>query len=190
MLLLFSQVVNAVFQTSLLNWKHILPECCSIITLISLKKNQLIHGCLNPAPFPNQPVEKSPKCAFWIDINNASPEVQQVWRCYSEHTRLGFSSVGVRQLTFGIKQISALEYFLLARGQMCTTKGIYAVCCQRKVVSSLNMAVLQKEQDKRVASYIIKSGYRLSNKTVLSCRCVFLGYYFKLSENLKPRTQA
>lgn len=189
MLLLFSQVVNAVFQTSLLNWKHILPECCSIITLISLKKSTypwMSESC----SFPQPTSWKKPKVCILVDINNASPEVQQVWRCYSEHTRLGFSSVGVRQLTFGIKQISALEYFLLARGQMCTTKGIYAVCCQRKVVSSLNMAVLQKEQDKRVASYIIKSGYRLSNKTVHSCPCVFLGYYFKLSENLKPRTQA
>lgn len=54
---------------------------------------------------------------------------------------------------------------------------IYGVCCQGKVVSSLNMAFLQKEEDKHVASPIIKSGYRLSSETVPSCHSVFLGYY-------------
>lgn len=44
----------------------------------------------------------------------------------------------------GIKQISGLEYFLLAQGQVRSFNWIYAVDCHGKVVSSLNMVFLQK----------------------------------------------
>ena len=69
-----------------------------------------------------------------------------------ECARLGLSSVGVRQPVLGIKQISGLEYFLLAQGQVHSFNWIYAVDCQGKVVSSLNMVFLQKEEVKHVAS--------------------------------------
>lgn len=58
---------------------------------------------------------------------------------------------------FGIRQIRALECFLLAQGQMHSIKWIYAAYCQGKVVSRLNKVVLQKEQDKRVVSYKVRS---------------------------------
>lgn len=45
------------------------------------------------------------------------------------------------------------------------------------MVSSLNMAFLLKEEDKNVASPIIKSGYRLASETVPSCHSVSFGYY-------------
>lgn len=77
----------------------------------------------------------------------------------------------------GIKQISGLTYFWLAQGQVHSINWIYGVCCQGRVVSSLNMVFLQKEEDKHVASSVIKSGYRLSSKTVPSCHYVFLEYY-------------
>lgn len=107
-----------------------------------------------------------------------------------EHARLGFSSVGVRQPLLGIKQISGLEYFLLAQGQVHSFNWIYAVDCQVKVVSSLNMVFLQKEEVKHIASSAINSGYRLSNKTIVLCYYIFLEYHLKFCENLKSQAQA
>lgn len=66
-----------------------------------------------------------------------------------------------------MKQISSLEYFSLAQGQVHSLNWIFAADCQDKVVSSLNMVFLQKEEVRRVASSALKSGYRLSNETVL-----------------------
>lgn len=102
-----------------------------------------------------------------------------------EHARLGFSSVGVTQPVLGIKQISVLEYFSLAQGQVHSFHWIYAVDCQGKVVSSLNMVFLQKEEVKHVASFSVKSGYRLLNKAVALCYYFFLEHHLKFCENLK-----
>lgn len=87
----------------------------------------------------------------------------------------------------GIKQISGLEYFLLAQGQVHSFHWIYAVDCQGKVVSSLNMVLRQKEEVTRVALFAIKSGYRLLNKAVVLCRYSFLEYHLKFCENLKAQ---
>lgn len=51
---------------------------------------------------------------------------------------------------------------------------IYAVDCQGKIVSSLNVVFLPQEDIKHVASSAMKSSYRLSNKTVVFC------YYISL----------
>lgn len=67
---------------------------------------------------------------------------------------------------------------------------IYAVDCQGKIVSSLNVVFLQKEDIKHVASSAMKSSYRLSNKTVALCYYIFLGYHLKFYENLKSQAQA
>lgn len=88
-------------------------------------------------------------------------------RCGVECAKLIFSSTGGRQPALGMKQISSLEYFSLAQGQVHSLNWIFAADCQGKVVSSLNMVFLQKEEVRRVASSALKSGYRLSNETVL-----------------------
>jgi len=96
---------------------------------------------------------------------------------------------GVRQPVLAIKQISGLEYFLLAYGQVHSFNWIYAADCQGKV-SSLNMVLLHKEEVKHVASSAVKSDYGLLNETGFLCCYIFLEHHLTFCENLSSQVQA